>query len=227
LATPKQHSEMESELARAVPQIEARSSQLLSALSEIEVLVLRSPKEFAATQDSFALNVAGRLISQIEDALSPGYDENTCIVLLRVLRGMCLLHRPSRHLFDSDLPLQTLLAGVKHKRPEIQVSVIDTLVAVLVHHVEAIRRFEMLGGPKFICDVFKQSRTPTAVKLAILQFLFFYLVPETRYPNSQQKPPRLTTHDKQAILGRYLSNVDGLVRELEMNKPFGSEPIEW
>lgn len=208
--------------------IESRvPEKLMPAILAIESLIVENPKEFALKQDSFALNVAGRLALQVEDALGSDYPVDVCIALLRLLRGVCLLHRPSRQVFNNEKHLTLLLQGIKHKNPEVQVASIETLVAVLVRQVEAIRRFEQLKGLKLVSDVFKQSRTATPVKLAILQFLFFYLIPETKFPNTNQAIPRKTTRAKQELLGRYLSNVDGLVRELEINRPFGQSEIEW
>ncbi|ANB12946.1 Cell division control protein 14 [Sugiyamaella lignohabitans] len=98
----------------------------------------------------------------------------------------------------------------------------------MVHEVENIRLLESVGGLKAICDLFKHKDTAKDVKLRILEFLFFYLIPETsgaaKIINSI---PRKTTEDKQEMLGKYLSNVNGLVRELHMSKPFGDTNLEW
>ena len=77
------------------------------------------------------------------------------------------------------------------------------------------------------------------LRLRILEFLFFYLIPETyqntnitaRHEPSSSKTEniqlRRTTEDKQVLLGKYLSNVDGLVHELHTSKPFGDMKHEW
>lgn len=215
-------------LEQEIRNLEARvPEKVMPAISAIELLIIENPKEFALKQDSFALNVAGRLALQVEDIFKADFPANLCTAMLRLLRGVCLLHRPSREVFNNDKHLGLFLLGIKHKNPVVQVASIETLVAVLVRQVEAIRRFERLKGLKIVSDVFKQSRTATPVKLAILQFLFFYLIPETKFPDSNQAVPRKTTKAKQKLLGRYLSNVDGLVRELEVNRPFGQSEIEW
>lgn len=99
----------------------------------------------------------------------------------------------------------------------------------MVHQVESIRKFEDLGGLKTICTVFKRKETPKDVKLRILEFLFFYLIPETQSSNhpKSQALARKSTEDKQQLLANYLSNVKNLVRELQYSKPFGEIDVEW
>lgn len=214
---------MSLDLKPVLEEIESRDpAKLLRAARTVETMILENQKQFAQMQDSFPYNIAGRLVQQLSTALTAS--EEVAIAYLRLLRGVCLVHRNSRLVFNDDDSLQTLLRlGLKSSNPAVQVASIDTLVSIMVRQVDIIRRFEQLNGLKTVCDVFKQSRTPTAVKLGIIEFLFFYLVPET----SSGRPHRKTTQDKQAVLGKYLSNVDGLVRELETNKPFGDTNLEW
>lgn len=99
----------------------------------------------------------------------------------------------------------------------------------MVHQVESIRKFEDLGGLKTICTVFKKKETPKDVKLRILEFLFFYLIPESQNPSHSESQilVRKSTEDKQQLLANYLSNVKNLVRELQYSKPFGEIDAEW
>lgn len=221
---------MEASISGALGQIETRNPECVeAAIKMLEILILEGDRaQFAATQDSFVLNIAGRIALQLDFLLGSGYPQTISIALLRLLRGVCLLHKPSRGIFNNDHYLEIILQnGIKSHSPEIQEACVDVLVSILVRQVETIRRFEALKGLKVVCDVFKQSKTSKSVKLTILQFLFFYLVPETRFPDSQWAVPRKTTKDKQQLLGKYLSNVDGLVHELEVNQPFGHTEIEW
>lgn len=71
-------------------------------------------------------------------------------------------------------------------------------------------------------------------RLRILEFLFFYLIPETYQKKSSAVcrdssglNQRRVTEEKQVMLGKYLSNVDGLVNELHTSKPFGDMKHEW
>lgn len=77
--------------------------------------------------------------------------------------------------------------------------------------------------------MFKRRDTPREVKLKILEFLYFYLMAETPAtgPAPEGAPPgkmvRIdrTTEEKQAMLGEFMSNVDGLVADLKESQPFG------
>lgn len=186
--------------------------------------------KFLECQMQFSMNIAGRIASHLHFFVieSSSSDEIACaLVVLRLLRGICLVHRDSRLVFNNDTNLKSLMAGIGHKSPDVQTACVNTLLAVMVRQVEVIRRFERLNGLKIVCDSFKKSSTSKTVKMAILQFLFFYLVPETRKPDVQHEVQRRTTRDKQLLLSKYLSNVDGLVRELDSLKPFGTGEIEW
>ena len=77
--------------------------------------------------------------------------------------------------------------------------------------------------------------------MKIVEFLYFYLMPETPISNSAEVgPPRSpskrvgsaegggrqagtkTTEEKQALLGRHMSNVQDLVEDLRESTPFGA-----
>lgn len=209
--------------------IESREpAKLEKAVALIEGIILSRRREFIKSQDLFATNIAGRLVLQLDTVLASEYPQQTCISYLRLVRGCCLLHRPSRGVFNTNEVLLTIVnKGILHTSSEVQEQALYVLVAALVRQVSAIRRFEELGVLKTVCTQFKNPRTAKSVKLAILQFLFFYLVPETQFPDLERTTKRKSTFDKQQVLGRYLSNVDGLVRELETNQPFGKRSIEW
>lgn len=186
---------------------------------------------FLSTQDSFAYNLCGRLAVALEQlGDQPESDDRNKAIeeTLFTIQGVCLVHRPSRLVFNTTNMLELLLGFCQVKNDSLQVVGITTLCAIMVRQVENIRRFEKLGGLKVVTDIFKHRNTAFTVKRAILEFLFFYLVPETKFQNQDQyEVPRRTTAAKQIMLGKYLSNVDGLVRELEVNKPFGNMDLEW
>ena len=132
--------------------------------------------------------------------------------------------------------------------PAIQSATLLTLVTALLGQPENTRTFEELDGLLTVTSLFKLRTTSREVKLKLVEFLYFYLMPETASPPShlqtqQRRPPsRLsrsgsgasenskidgndntkTTEEKQALLGRYLSNVSDLVEDLKETAPFGS-----
>ena len=57
-----------------------------------------------------------------------------------------------------------------------------------------------------------------------VEFLYFYLMPETPYGEEAQgeRANTRTTGEKQAFLGKYLSNVEDLVEDLRESAPFGT-----
>lgn len=162
------------------------------------------------------------------------------IFALDLLQGLFLMHYPSRSILVIESNMRKLVGLLAPTIDfNIHIAVINTLVSGMVRQVSAIRRFEMVGGLAVICDLFKLKDTPKDVKLRILEFLFFYLIPETyqkknpkKSVTKQDQAPgnlniRQTTEEKQAMLGKYLSNVDGLVYELHTSKPFGDMKHEW
>lgn len=90
-------------------------------------------------------------------------------------------------------------------------------------------------------SLFKSRGTSRAVKMKIVEFLYFYLMPETPVPNGgegglQGSPSKKTgsgeggkrqagtktTEEKQRLLGKHLSNVEDLVEDLRESAPFGA-----
>ena len=109
------------------------------------------------------------------------------------------------------------------------------------------RCFENLDGLLTVTSLVKSRGTSREVKLNLMEFLYFYLMPETPFagkissPNggglhrSPSKASRIgsrggkaeeegtrTTEEKQGLLGRYLNNVEDLVEDLKESAPFGS-----
>lgn len=92
-------------------------------------------------------------------------------------------------------------------------------------------------------SLFKLRDTPRDVKLKCLEFLYFYLMPETTTAPSKPSTPSRegrrrgsstsssgssyarsqhikTTAEKQKLLGEWLTNVDDLVADLREGTPF-------
>lgn len=130
--------------------------------------------------------------------------------------------------------------------PAIQSATLLTLVTALLGNPNNTRTFEDLDGLLTVTSLFKLRTTSREVKLKLVEFLYFYLMPEASPQQQQQqqrRPPcRLsrsgsgvaenakdsgegntkTTEEKQALLGKYLNNVADLVEDLKETAPFGS-----
>ena len=105
--------------------------------------------------------------------------------------------------------------------------------------------FETLDGLLTVTSLFKSRGTGRDVKMKVVEFFYFYLMPETsaerelsggglqRSPSKRQgNGARIgnpvgtkTTEEKQALLGRYLSNVEDLVEDLREGVAFGAAVV--
>ncbi|KAK9477208.1 cell division protein Cdc14 [Lipomyces japonicus] len=214
-------------------------------------------REFLRLQDGFEWNIALRLISCMEKLLGQESNDLTTLLLLSsldLLQGVLLIHAPSRRVFARDVNMTILLDLLEPQSssPQIQSATVNTLVCALVEEWPNVRTFENLDGLASMCTLFKRKSTDKEVKLKILEFLFFYLVPESSSSspltttakndevairrssssggsgssssNGNSRPGLVfrTTVEKQKMLGKYLSNVDNLVNELRQSQPFGN-----
>lgn len=99
----------------------------------------------------------------------------------------------------------------------------------------------MLDGLLTVTSLFKSRGTSREVKMKVVEFLYFYLMPETpvlngaggglhRSPSKRmgggegggRQAGTKTTEEKQGLLGRHLSNVEDLVEDLRESAPFGA-----
>ena len=138
--------------------------------------------------------------------------------------------------------------------PAIQSSALLTLVVALLEQPHNTRTFETLDGLLSVTSLFKSRSTGRELKLKLVEFLYFYLMPETPYIRSASAPATAigqrnpskrnggysqsvggagvgeggelagtkSTEEKQALLGRYLNNVEDLVEDLRGSAPFGA-----
>ncbi|KAL4895892.1 cell division protein Cdc14 [Aspergillus ambiguus] len=214
-------------------------------------------REFFKLQEGFQWNVAMRLVTCLEHLLgrgSNGTNDLLIISTLDLIQGALLLHPPSRTLFAREIYMNILLDLLDPINcPAIQSATLLTLVTALLDHPANTRTFEELDGLLTVTSLFKQRATSREVKLKLVEFLYFYLMPETPMtatsaPNTglQRSPSKLggpvsksvnvpgahhgsragrdtrTTDEKQALLGRYLNNVEDLVEDLKETAPFGA-----
>ena len=218
-------------------------------------------------QDSFQTNVAQQLIvflQRIADGTERTHTQAFVLLAMDLLQGALLLHSPSRKLFRTSI-MTMLLTFLESWSPEIYVQAIQTLVCACVDAPENLRTFEKVGGFDVVSRIFMDVKTEVRVKYKVLEFLYFYLIPETdgttdtmrtsetaiyyplddgtirpgdvkhaREPAHDSKDAKDTVIDakleqvstrtvdeKQELLGRYFTNIDKLVEDLKVYKPFG------
>ncbi|KAL7276016.1 60S ribosomal protein L3 [Rhizina undulata] len=235
-------------LETATPQQGGKSSRKSSTSTDSTApsgAVASRPKdaafrEFLRLQNGFEWNVTIRLISCLERLLGrTNNGQNNLLILsaLDLIQGMLLLHPPSRKLFAREIHMNVLLdlldAG---NSGEVQSATLLTLVCGLLDHPGNTRTFEALDGLATVTSLFKRRDTPREVKLKVLEFLYFYLMPETsNTPPTSPLGPRTfkrssstkelrierSTEEKQKMLGEFISNVEGLVADLRESQPFG------
>jgi len=194
-----------------------------------------------------------RLVTCLEHLLGRGSNGTNDLLILATLdliQGALLLHPPSRTLFAREIYMNLLLDLLDPINcPAIQSTTLLTLVTALLDNPANTRTFEQLDGLFTVTSLFKQRATSREVKLKLVEFLYFYLMPETptnlpaganaSSPAMQRRGPHLrspkgsrqsangsratrTTDEKQALLGRYLNNVADLVEDLKETAPFGA-----
>lgn len=255
---------------------------------------------FLELQESFQGNIASQLLQflsrldtlqheQVEEDERAQLEQWTTLSLY-LLQGCLLLHSASKSLFSRAPNMALLCTHMGAEFPEaVQMDAIQTVVAALVDKPANFRVFERIGGLECISSLFKSPDTVHKVKVKILEFLYFYLMPEApdhfsrpslngetpiassrtalyygddtiRAPKkdnscSDADKVRLQKHvreaardgndtdvenasldngqratraelvrstsEKQIMLGKYFSNIDALVKDLDEFKPFG------
>ncbi|KAL1297297.1 hypothetical protein AAFC00_004852 [Neodothiora populina] len=202
-------------------------------------------REFFRLQESFEWNVSSQLITCLETLLGmPNGTQSNQLILsaLDLLQGILLLHPPSRALFRREIFMMLLLDLLDATNPPaIQAQTLLVLVTALLATPESTRTFEQMDGLLTVASLFKSRGTSKEVKMKVVEFLYFYLMPETssnpERPGHQRRPSKhvpikagppgqvdvrsiRTTEEKQQMLGQYLSNVADLVEDLRENTLF-------
>lgn len=173
--------------------------------------------------------VAMRLTLTLERLLSRSASGTTDMLLVStmdLLQGALLIHPPSRALFAREIHMNLLLDLLDPTScPAIQSSTVLVLVTALLERPANARCFERVDGLLAVTSLFKNSATAREVKMRVVEFFYFYLMPEVARggSGSVEKPSRgarrsltdmRTTEDKQCLLGKYLNNVGDLVDDL-------------
>ncbi|CAK4032485.1 Cell division control 14 [Lecanosticta acicola] len=127
--------------------------------------------------------VASRLISTLECLMGMGNPSETDLLILaclELLQGALLLHAPSKCLFQRQIHMNLLLDLLDSSNPpKIQSQTLLVLVAALLDCPRNTRTFEAIDGLLTVTSLFKSRSTIKEVKMRALEFLYFYLMPET------------------------------------------------
>ncbi|KAL1598430.1 hypothetical protein SLS59_006714 [Nothophoma quercina] len=202
-------------------------------------------REFFRLQDGFEWNVTTRVADCLERLLGMGSSKNgqndmLILAALSNLQGLLLLHPPSRILFGREVYMNLLLDLLDpYNCPAIQSQAILVLVTALLATPQNTRIFEQMDGLLTITSLQSDEETTQSVKVKVLEFLYFYLLPEAPPPSRKlasaferrgstdstksitNKNTR-TQEDKQRMLGKYIANVDCLFEDMEADDPFAS-----
>ncbi|KAK1770867.1 cell division control protein 14 [Phialemonium atrogriseum] len=140
-------------------------------------------REFFKLQQGFEWNVAQRLLTTLDRLVARGGDgQNDLLILnaLDLIQGVLLLHPPSKALFSREVYMDLLLDLVEPVNcPAIQCATLLTLVVALIGAPRNTRTFESQDGLLTITSLFRSRSTSRDVKLKLVEFLYFYLMPET------------------------------------------------
>ncbi|KAI1396420.1 cell division control 14, SIN component [Hypoxylon fuscum] len=148
--------------------------------------------EFFKLQEGFEWNVAMRLVNTLDRLVARGGDGSNDLLILSaldLLQGVMLLHPPSKALFSREMYMNLLLDLLEPDFcPAIQSSTIVTLVTALIDTPHNTRTFENLDGLLTVTSLFRSRSTSRDVKLKLVEFLYFYLMPEVpSIPSAQTR----------------------------------------
>ncbi|KAI7484580.1 hypothetical protein KC351_g4416 [Hortaea werneckii] len=150
-------------------------------------------REFFRLQEGFRWNVASRLLETLTTLMGhPTTSSQTNSLILSttsLLQGILLLHPPSRTLFARQDAMNLLLDLLDPSNPSsIQAQTLLVLVTAMLDCPRNTRAFESLDGLGTVTSLFKSRSTRQDVKMRTLEFLYFYLMPES------SSPPPLATN---------------------------------
>jgi hypothetical protein len=169
-----------------------------------------------------------------------GQNDMLILAALSNLQGLLLLHPPSRILFGREVYMNLLLDLLDpYNCPAIQSQAILVLVTALLATPQNTRVFEQMDGLLTITSLQSDEETTQSVKVTVLEFLYFYLLPEapptsrklasaierrgsTDSSKSITSKPIRSQEEKQRMLGKYIANVDCLFEDMQESDPFSS-----
>ena len=161
--------------------------------------------------------VASRLVQSIECLLGMGNPSDTDLLILSaldLLQGILMLHPPSKCLFNRESHMNLLLDLLDSMNPpKIQSQALLVLVAALIDQPRNTRTFEAIDGLLTVTSLFKSRSTTKDVKMRSLEFLYFYLMPESPImPFSHASAPNSAVIQRSACVDRSFTALAGHAR---------------
>lgn len=121
--------------------------------------------------------------------------------------------------------------------PAIQSRAILVLVTALLATPQNTRIFEQMDGLLTVTSLQSDEETTQNVKVKVLEFLYFYLLPEAPPPSrklagaserrgstddGKSAPNKIvrSQEEKQRMLGKHIANVDCLFEDMQDHDPF-------
>jgi hypothetical protein len=156
-----------------------------------------------STDQEYPDLVATRLMASLERLMglhASATNDTIILALLDLLQGVLLLHPPSRSIFDSHESMNALLdlLDTTCNPPAIQTQALLLLVTALLDSPANTRTFEQVDGLLTITSLFKSRDTTQDVKMRTLEFLYFYLMPETP-PHASASLPGIASNSPAAL----------------------------
>jgi len=217
--------------------------------------------------------VATRLTETLERLLglrSSAPTDALIISTLDLTRGVLLLHPGSRALFAREVYMALLLDLLDPANaPAILRAALLVLVAALLGRPRNVRAFERADGLATVAAVFRSRDVGQDTRMRVLEFFYFYLMPEgpavpmqgqgqgqsqgqgqgqgQQAVNEMRRSPSKvaavriasdastsdagagsmrSTAEKQALLGKYVPNVQELVNDLAEAAPFADAVVQ-
>ena len=128
---------------------------------------------------------------------NPSQTDLVILSTLDILQGVLLLHPPSKCLFGREIYMNLILDLLDSTNPpRVQSAALLVLVTALLECSGNTRVFEEIDGLLTVTSLFKSKESTKEVRMRVLEFLYFYLMPEragagSSAPNSAvlQRPP--------------------------------------
>ncbi|KAJ3246882.1 hypothetical protein HDU78_005983 [Chytriomyces hyalinus] len=114
--------------------------------------------------------------------------------ILALIEGICLLHYPSKNLFQEAENMKSLLGMLHHLNKRVVIASMDCIEAVLVDSAASHRSFESMDGLLHVCRFIGMGASVHhSIRIKCVELLSLYIMPETEYPDLLTESCKLST----------------------------------